>query len=765
MIWQTAVGWVYRGVVRFPGAVIGAFVGAFLLSFGAFTHIHTENEIESTITDPVELAVYRQFQASFDEERSIVLAWEVPDLGRETILHLKDVTDALHRLPQVKRMFSLIDLFRSIPDREKFAKYLTAHRLRNLEALVASDTVFRGRVLARDGKAVAVLIVPDTRWPDWQKDLCAGIEALRPALFGARPHHVFGFPWFKDRFMASVERNNRVFLTVSALACAVLAWICFPDLGILVMIVLAVLIPAVLTFAVYFLRGHGINLFTAPIIPFALVVSFNEIIFILSHFVAGETPDRSYAELHERTFRHLAWPCLINMLTTLIGFFALSSNPSRNIQLFSVYTSLACFLSYGVIFGFVFAFLKLYKPNFSVADTGTVRFRGVKRRLMRFVFRHTALVLAATGVAGLACLYASTSLARRNGLEDTFPEHDPLIAAFRFVGERFGGPYTIDLMIDGPAVLTADGLRAVEQVQERVRQTPGVNAAFSVVDLVRDFTGRFSSEPAIPESAEFIESIVSFYASRGMTGFFVSPDKKRLTIKIGVSSSDDREILDAAKAIGSAAAGLLPAGLTARLTGEIYLNAQMQRLILQNIWWSFGAALAMIAATFLAVFRSVRLSFFALLVNFLPILGAYILAHLAGVPLNPSTGVVGCVMSGLVVDDTLHMLTCYRERRRRSRVRRTWYVLDQLFHPVLASAMLLGLGNAIFVCSDFKPFRYFGGIGAAIVVLGIIGDLVVLPALFLAAGGEEPEPRNIPASGRRQEHPAADRAGFVRFFP
>lgn len=738
------VSWIYRLVAGHPGAVMATFLGVTLLSLGAFTHVQMADEIESTLTDPAALATWQTFRRSFDEERSILIAWEVPDLGRATLIHLKEVVDALHRLPQVQQVFSLLDLLRASGDREQFAASLTDHRLRRLQEAAATDRVLRGRVISHDGGAIAVMIVPDTRWPDWQQQLCAAIDDLRPRLFGGRPHHVFGFPWFKDRFMRAVARNNRVFLSLSAVACAILAWIFFPDLGVLVMIVLTVAIPAVLTFAIYFMNGHGINLFTAPIIPFALVVSFNELIFIISHFVAGETAWRDYDTLHEQTFRRLAWPCFVNMVTTLIGFFALSSNPSQNIQLFSVYTSLACFLSYGVMFGFAFAFLKVYKPNFAAVDTGTVRLRGLKRWLMRFVLRHARAVLAVLLLGSLAGLAVATTLVSRNALEDIFPADDPLLEAFRFIGARFGGPYTFDLMISGDDVLTRPALEAVAEVQARVGRLPGVNAVFSVVDLVRDFTERFAGAASIPASPEFLRSIVTLYASRGLAGFFVSPDYARLTIKIGVTGSDDREILDVASAVQRTADAVLAGtGLRAEPTGEIYLNARMQQLILTNVWWAFGSALAMIAAVFLAVFRSLRLALYALLVNFLPILGAYALAHLAGLPLNPSTGVVGCVMSGLVVDDTLHLLTCFRERAGatgRHPVRRTWYVLDQLFHPVLASALLMGVANAIFLFSDFKPFRYFGGIGAVIVLLGIVGDLVALPALFLAFGDGRSSP-------------------------
>jgi len=747
---ERAVRACYALTDRFPWAVLCVFLGLCILSFGAFSEIRTEDEIESTITDRRALEVHEEFRRHFDEERRIAIAWDIPALDRQALIHLRRVVDAVKAVPEAGRVFSVLDLLGPQRDSERFAESLTDGRIARLAEFLRDDRTAKGQLISDDMHALAVVVIPDTDRHDWQNRLCESLDRTLSGLFEGREFHVFGYPWFKQRFMAAVERNNRIFLAASFLVCAVLAWFLIPDPGILLMIVLAVLLPAVYTFAIYFMNGNRVNLFTAPIVPFALVISLNEIIFIVSHFTGAgrkaDIPDdqageAEYLRLHERNFRYLIRPCFINMLTTLIGFFVLSANPSRNIQLFSVYTSLACFFSYLVIFGFVFAFLRIHRPPATTSGgPRSPRFFQLQRGVKRLVFGYPRAILLAGALASFLGGFAALQMPARNGLDDIFSPADPLIRSFRFMAERFGAPYSMTLMVRGRDLLTPEGIRQTERLQKKVSGVAGVTRVFSAADLVHAFNERFTGSPGIPDTPDAIRAILSFFANRGMAGFYAAPDGRRLAIEIGIASSDDREILRIGDAVKAAAEGALPEGVEAELTGEIYLGAMMQGLILDNVARSFAAALVMIVAVFWVAFGRFRQALFALLVNFLPILAAYGTASLAGMPFNPSTAVVGCVMSGLVVDDTLHILTHFGDSRGKSLVRRVLGVLDAMFHPVLFSALLLGLANAVFLASDFQPFREFGGIGALIVVFGILGDLVFLPALFLVFGENRSEP-------------------------
>ncbi|HNV72148.1 MAG TPA: hypothetical protein PKO06_20745, partial [Candidatus Ozemobacteraceae bacterium] len=449
-----AIRFLYHGLSRHPGVIIGIIVGAFLLSFGAFTHIEIDDDFEVGITDPQAQAARALYRQHFQHEQAILVALPIAGLTRENLLSLWDLTNELQQLPEVNRVMSILSLLRPCRKREEFERYLRDFRLRNLEELIRRDDLFRGFLVNGDLTALQILVVPDVQVDNYRHKLYKGLNGIlsRHAKPGAA--HVFGFPYIQERFFEFIVENNQRFLTIGFIGCAILAWFLFPDPVILLLILFAIAAPTVFTFAVYFMNGNKINLFTSPIIPFTLIISLNEIIYIISFFVAErKRDDQTYSLLHEQNFHRLIRPCLINTATTLIGFLSLSQSPSQSIRLFSLYTSLACLFSYLVTFSLIFAFLRLYKPRFSLSSHQRPKFPWLERLQKRLVFRYPIAILCITAVSIALAVPLLHSYERRNSLSDNFATDDPLLSSHAFIRDRFCGPSHLQVLVSHPNLL------------------------------------------------------------------------------------------------------------------------------------------------------------------------------------------------------------------------------------------------------------------------------------------------------------------------
>lgn len=723
----------YRIISGHPGAVIAVILAAFFLSFGAFAHIEVDEDFESGITDAGAIKTREHYRKHFGHEQAVLLACEIDGINRESLLEIWEMVDRVHSWPEVRQVLSVLDMLRPFRNREDFAAYLKDFRVRNLIELLQADQLFRGYLVSDDLRSLQILIVPDVKAPEYRRVLYKHLNELQNDYNGRRKLHVFGFPYIQERFFAFIVENNRRFLLLGLICCTLLAWFLFPDPVVLLMIVIAIAAPTALTFAVYFMNGNKVNLFTSPIIPFALIISLNEIIYIVSFFVKErKNLHQSYAQLHKENFSRLIRPCLINTITTLIGFLSLSQNPSPSIKLFSLYTSLACFFAYIVTFGLVFAFFRIYQPRFSLKEGGREQFRWFRRLIRNIVFRHPGSVLLVTVLATGLVMPSLLSLKTRNALTDSFSSADPLVEAHRFISSRFCGPYHFQVLISGDDLMAPANLAAIAEFQSRIEKIAGINRVFSIIDLMRAFNRQFTGESVLPATRELSRAVIDFFSQRGISDLLMSTDFSTTLLRVHTALTDDFAIEPLREKILAEAVQTLPANLIAGVTGDVYLNAMMQKSILHNITWSFVAAVLMIIGVFYLVFRSFSIAVIALLVNFFPILSAYALASLMGLPLNPSTAVVGCVMSGLIVDDTLHLLTFLQESRQPSTIRKVLAANRDLTVAVSSSSFLLMVGNAIFILSSFKPFTYFGLIGTMVVVIGLAGDLIVLPVMVLA---------------------------------
>jgi predicted RND superfamily exporter protein len=92
---------------------------------------------------------------------------------------------------------------------------------------------------------------------------------------------------------------------------------------------------------------------------------------------------------------------------------------------------------------------------------------------------------------------------------------------------------------------------------------------------------------------------------------------------------------------------------------------------------------------------------------------------------------VASIVLGLVVDDTIHTLARYREKRLELGAFEA--VADRLEHTApayLLTGAILAAGFGVCALSDFEPIARFGALSATTVTLAVLADLTLVPALF-----------------------------------
>ena len=105
---------------------------------------------------------------------------------------------------------------------------------------------------------------------------------------------------------------------------------------------------------------------------------------------------------------------------------------------------------------------------------------------------------------------------------------------------------------------------------------------------------------------------------------------------------------------------------------------------------------------------------------------------LLGISLNACTVMVGAIMMGIVVDDSVHFLVGLRRKLDDGAdldkaIRET---ISEVGVPVVITSLILALGFMLLLVGDFGPSRDVGIIAAIIVIAALLADLVLLPAIL-----------------------------------
>jgi len=111
----------------------------------------------------------------------------------------------------------------------------------------------------------------------------------------------------------------------------------------------------------------------------------------------------------------------------------------------------------------------------------------------------------------------------------------------------------------------------------------------------------------------------------------------------------------------------------------------------------------------------------------------------AGIGLDPANTMVGAILIGIGVDDTIHLSLRYADARREGLD--TWDAIDRALRcagePVLVSSGVLALGFSVLLFSQWGGLVGFGLLASLGVGLLLAGNLLLLPAALLV-GARDP---------------------------
>jgi len=153
--------------------------------------------------------------------------------------------------------------------------------------------------------------------------------------------------------------------------------------------------------------------------------------------------------------------------------------------------------------------------------------------------------------------------------------------------------------------------------------------------------------------------------------------------------------------------------------------------------YGFWQALLLISVVLAVVFRSVRWTIAAAVPNLVPVIVLLGTMAYCGTPVKPGIALIFSIALGISFDNTVYLLGRLRLLRDRSEsheihVTKAWY---QEANLCLYSSIALAAGFMVFLASYFCLNQQFGFYMVMAILGGMLGDLVLLPAMLAAFPG------------------------------
>jgi hypothetical protein len=719
---------------------------------------------------------YQRAILDFGDDDVLVIAMESDDVFTQANLEtLRTVSDEIRKLPGVRSTESLVDVYAyrfdaklELVDVGRFIDHVPDDpvALEELRQRALADPIYPKSIVSRDGRTAAINVsfAPMTDGEFAKLELDARIRAaLDAATHDGVRFYVTGRPHIRAQAQALLIRDMLRLLPIAVAVAVIALWLMTGSLRGTLVPLIANLTATLWAFGAMALVGSDLNLITLVLGPMMITVggAFGVHAFASYEVMAAQTASPREAAL--ATLRFTTQPILISGLTTMVGFAAQLVNniPATNeLTGYCVFGSASIAVITLTGLPAMLALLPLRAPGeggraLYVAQT---RFAEVLRhgmeqgllRIGRFQVRHARKVLVFWACVAVVAISQMPRIVTDTDFITFFRPDSQVRQDFNAVNRLLTGAVPIYVVLEGETEGTfrePEALRAVERLQTRIQAIPGVTSALSAVDLVK--VARRALEFDAPEAARIPDT----RAELAELMFMIPKEKLR---SFATSNHSSANIVLRTDRLGSAALRELedairvelereplPPGVRADVTGNtIRINRGSDgiagRQTLQMVI-AVGSILLIVTA----VFGRLGLGVLAMPTNVMPVLNFYGLLGAGIAPLSVPTSLIGSISLGISIDDTCHFLQVFRYTRAEGKDAEAavLHAIVEDGRPMVVGSLMEIAGFLVMLFSSFATLQQFGYLTASTMVLCLLTDVGMLPALLVVLKSlSEPKP-------------------------
>jgi len=705
------------------------------------------------LDDDPDLLTYNEFLERFEADEVLVVGVFADDVFAPEVLgSIARISKAARDAPYVHRVRSLttVKIFESKEDWVELGKLVrklpgTAEEAAAVREKALGHPLLEGLVVSKDGKATAVLVEmePEGNTSEGKTELVNAVQAIvdREKVAGMEVR-LSGTPVFDAAFFEYTERDFGLLFPVTSVLILVAMFLVFRRVSSALVPLSVVLVTNLWTFAIMAAVGLEMNVVSSSMAVVILAVGVADAVHVLSeyyrHLLAGEEP----ADAVPRALDHVFVPCLFTSATTMAGFASLCVSDLSPVRELGALAAAGVGIAFLLSFTMVPALLGAVRPP----DPGFLerQRRGPASRLLGWLGRpnrrrNVIVAVCAVIVTGAAIYSVSRIRMGANPIQ-YFKESDPVRLDVEAIDAALGGTTTIEALVSAPGggLKEPEILRRIDGLQEELEALPGVSKTFSIIDAYKDLRrvleGGAPEAAKLPDTRPMAAQLYLVLEGDDDLDTIVQDDGSVGRITASVSLSDSKELIDRMPELDARVArDFSGEELNVVTTGYIKLMVNMESYMVSSLAKSLSLAFCVVAALLFLMLRSLRLGVLALIPNMWPILvGLGIMAPL-GIELDPGTLMIGSIALGIVVDDTVHFL--FRLRWHLDRGRSTEEAIIETMsdagRPILVTSVVLAAGFLVMLIGTFAPNVHFGFVSAAVILLALVADLLVLPAVLL----------------------------------
>ncbi|MCG6892481.1 MAG: MMPL family transporter [Desulfobacteraceae bacterium] len=727
-------------IVQKPLHVVCAVAAVTVLFALQIPHISFQTSVyDLIIEDLPETAVREDFEKVFGSDEMIRLVVRCENVFEPaTFRKIQSLHKEAERIAGVRRVISLPAVKEAVDpgdswDMERFSRVILPVEL------------FRNNLVS-DDRTTTVLNLLLEEGADHERVISAVDRMIEREGTGLSLYQI-GMPLVSQALVRFTEKD---FFRLPPFTLALIAGmllLLYRNFRGLFLPLICVLTALVWTFGLMAAVGIPISMLTMIVPVFLIAVGTAYCLHIVSEYFtcAGNAEIASRQAAVVETYRHVAFPTALAVLTTVIGLASLLVNRIPSIREFAVF---ACF---GILFLLLIVLtllpalmVLLPRPKARFRSPGYLDrwFASLIEAVVRVNLHHQKIALpaiaavTALGIAGIFQLRVETNPV------GYFKENTSVSRHFHDIYRNLSGSFPLYVLMasDRPDYFENPlYIQQMARLQAYLETLPGVDKTVSFADylkLVNYASNQF--DPAhyrLPEEDWELRMLINSY--RMMLGDelfdrFMTADLSQSNILMLTHISSSRQFLETRKAILSHVRDLGAGPLRWQVTGFGMVISSSSQLLTRGQIQSLSITMVLVFAIMFLLFLSLKVGLIAAATNLFPIVVNFGVMGWLGIELSMATGLIASIAIGLGVDDAIHYLVRFNREFRKdlNEERALRETLHQVGRPILFTTLSISIGFSVLALSSFQPTAVFGLLMVLTMASALIGDVVLLPCLM-----------------------------------
>lgn len=731
--------------VRWRLVLLGLAVLATVVSYRPAQSLKLDESIESFFapTDPL-LREYQTSKGHFGGDEFVLVAYSPtrPDgepgpakvTSRAVLAENATFAEALSQVPGVRS--SSTQCLRNVHHLPALNTGLSRFAEAAVLRIFQEDILNEARGILVGGEhdetlGIVLRLIPADQSPIPRRET---IQKIRDLAARHQPRtYVAGEPVQVQDMFLYVEQDSRTLGITSNLLLMLVVMLMFRSLRWMVLPLLVVQPALLWTKGLLALTGLQLSMVSSMLTSLTTIIGVATVMHVAVEF-RNFRRTNSRVDAFHKVFRKLAVPIFWTIVTTGIGFGSLLTSSIVPVQSFgllllvsSLMVLVACFafLPAGILWGQRDSDPQLGRSEERLTRGLESLFDAVTSQ--RWITISVLMAITLVAAFGIKFVRVETDFS------ENFRQDSPIIESINYFESRFGGVGTWEINFAAPAVLDEEYLDRVKHLASQLRalevQTDGDQGG-ELTKVVALSDGLNFIPPLLAPTLEARQELMSRLQPEYVPSLYnAAAGRMRIVLR-----ARERQQADAKLALIRRVRELSRESFPdAEVTGLYVLLANLIQSLLRDQLVSFGLSVVLIVICIWIPFRRLSWALIAMMPNVLPTLWLIGGMGWLGLPINIGTAMIASVSLGLTIDSSIHYLAGYQYALRAG-MPHLQALRESSTHIgrtlVLTNAALV-LGFSVLSLSNFLPLVYFGLLVSFTMLIGLLGNLVLLPSMML----------------------------------